>query len=127
MRKSNLLWYFQTGYGIVNLPLSLLSFATTTYYLMVNNIPALKAIFPRFELFLLLGVIGGVPLTIFVGWLYIRSEFNKASTRTHPFSTLLIPTQIPQYVILAKWARKEGFTAEADELEGLIQRSREKW
>jgi uncharacterized membrane-anchored protein YitT (DUF2179 family) len=127
VRKANLLYIFQTGYGLISLPLNLFSFATTIYYLLINNVPFLKDIFPRYELFILIGFGFGIPFTLFLGWLYIKSELYKASTRTSPFSILLIPTQIPMYQAIAKLCHKEGLEAEATKLEELIKKSKEQW
>jgi len=127
MKKSNILFIFQTGYGLLSLPLSLFSFATTIYYLLINNVPFLKEIFPRFEGFLVLGFIIGVPFTLLVGRIYIKSELNKASTRVHPYSTRLIPAQIPMYRGMANLCRLHGLKAEAAELDALIEKSMEDW
>lgn len=126
-RKANLLYTFQVGYGFVQLPLGLFSFATTIYYLLVNNVPFLKEIFPQFWMFLVVGGLVGGPTCLLIGQWYIGSPLNKASTRTHPFSNYLIPTQFPMYVALAKLCRAQGFVAEADEIEALVALSREKW
>lgn len=126
-RKANLYYVFHTGYGLVNLPLSLLSFATTIYYLLVNNVGFLKEIFPQFWMFLVVGGLVGVPTCIAVGQWYILSPLNKASTRTHPFSNYLIPTQFPMYVAQARLCRLHGLDAEAEEIEALVALSREKW
>ncbi len=122
-RKANLLFIFQTGYGFVQLPLGLFSFATTIYYLLVNNVPFLKVWFPEFWIFLVIGGSVGIPACLMVGQLYLGSELNKASTRVHPYSQLLIPTQFPMYRAQAKLCRLHGLEAEAVELEDLVRRS----
>jgi len=109
------------------LPLGLFSFATTIYYLLVNNVPWLKALFPRFELFLLVGVVFGVPATLIIGQLYIRSELNKASTRTHPYASILMPAQFDLYEGMARLMRANGEAELAGRLEELVRVSREKW
>lgn len=122
-RKANLLYVFQTGYGLVQLPLGLFSFATTIYYLLVNNIPFLKTIFPDFWLFLLTGGVFGIPFCLLLGQWFIHSELQKASTRVHPYSNLLIPTQMPMYRAMARLVRAEGYVLEAEALEELVRRS----
>lgn len=126
-RKANLLYTFQTGYSFVSLPLSLLSFATTIYYLLVNNVKFLKTIFPEFWMFLVVGGLVGFPTVIIIGQLFIKSELNKASTRTHPFSRILVPTQVTEFRFLAKLARREGFIEDADALDRLIEESVKNW
>lgn len=127
MNRNNLLYIFQTGYGLVSLPLSLFSFATTIYYLLVNNVAFLKDLFPQFWMFLVVGGLTGFPVIMLLGWIFIKSELNKASTRTHPFSNLLIPTQIPMYRAVSLLSRERGFTDVADSLDALIKESVEKW
>jgi hypothetical protein len=126
-RRANLLYTFQVGYGFVQLPLGLFSFATTIYYLLVNNVGFLKTLFPEFWMFLVVGGLMGGPTCLLIGQWYILSPLNKASTRTHPFSQFLIPTQFPMYVAVAKLCRAQGLVVEADEIEELVRRSREVW
>lgn len=126
-RRANLLFVFQTGYGFIQLPLGLFSFATTIYYLLVNNVPWLKVIFPEFWIFLIVGGCIGLPTCLLIGQWYIQSPLNKASTRTHPFSTYLIPTQFPSYMAQAAVCRKMGLVDAAVELEKLVEESKKKW
>jgi hypothetical protein len=126
-RKANWLFIFQTGYGFIQLPLGLFSFATTIYYLLINNVPQLKVLFPEFWIFLVIGGAIGLPTCLAIGQWYIGSPLNKASTRTHPFSKYLIPTQFPEYQATADLCRIHGLTTQADELDALVAESREKW
>lgn len=127
IRRANLLYTFQVGYNFVQLPLGLFSFATTIYYLLVNNIPALKGVFPEFWMFLLTGAIVGGPTCLAIGQWYIQSPLNKASTRTHPYSQKLIPTQFALYESIALILRAEGYTEKAEEIERLVEDSRRQW
>lgn len=127
MNKANLLYIFQTGYGLVSLPLGLFSFATTIYYLLVNNVAFLKDLFPQFWMFLIIGGLTGFPMIMLLGWVFIKSELNKASTRTHPFSTLLVPTQIPMYQGVSLLCRDRGYTEVADSIDRLVEESVKKW
>lgn len=126
-KKGDLLHIFQMGYSLANYPLGIFTTLTTIYYLAVNNLPFLKAIFPQFWIFLVVGMVVGIPACLFIGQLYIGSPLNKASTRKNPFSQRLVPTQFSMYQAVSKMARKEGFIAEADELDALIEASRSEW
>ena len=52
---------------------------TVTFYLAIENYPSLKAIFPSFEIYVLLIVSIGIPILISVGYVhYKRSKARKA-------------------------------------------------
>jgi len=66
-------YYFRIGYGTYLT--FLLGFATTivtVYYLAINNIPALKSMFPSFLLFSILAIAIGVPLSILAGYTHFK-------------------------------------------------------
>jgi hypothetical protein len=45
---------------------------TVTYFLAVDNYPALKIIFPSFEIYVLILISIGVPLLIFIGYCHYK-------------------------------------------------------
>jgi len=45
---------------------------TVTYFLAVNNYPALNIIFPSFEIYVLIIISIGVPLLIFIGYSHYK-------------------------------------------------------
>jgi hypothetical protein len=69
--------YFNTGLGVLQKPLSLVSFATTVYYLAFENIPLLKGIFPTFRTFLVIGGSVIIAVACLVGWVFVRTPFYK--------------------------------------------------
>jgi len=63
---------------------------TVTFYLAIENYPSLKAIFPSFEIYVLLIVSIGIPILISVGYVhYKRSKARKAEVdilvETNPY------------------------------------------
>ena len=63
---------------------------TVTFYLAIQNYPSLKAIFPSFEIYVLLIVSIGIPILIAVGYVhYKRSKARKAEVdilvETNPY------------------------------------------
>lgn len=65
--------YFRTGYGLyISLFLGVLSSAVTVYYLMVENIPALKTVFPTFEAFIMVGGLVFLPTCVTIGWAHYK-------------------------------------------------------
>jgi hypothetical protein len=79
MKASNFafrMWYyFRVGYSTY---LSfLLGFATTlvtVYYLAITNIPPLQALFPHFGLFVIIGLVVGVPTSCLIGWFHMKGS-----------------------------------------------------
>lgn len=69
--------YFNTGLGVLQKPLSLISFATTVYYLAFGNIPVLKGIFPTFRTFLVMGGAFIIIMACLVGWVFVRTPFYR--------------------------------------------------
>ena len=68
---------------------------TVTYYLAIENYPALKAIFPSFETYVILIVGIGIPLLVFVGYAhYKKTKARKAEidilTETNPYIIRLL-------------------------------------
>ena len=63
---------------------------TVTFYLAIENYPSLKAIFPSFEIYVLLIVSIGFPILIAIGYVhYKRSKARKAEVdilvETNPY------------------------------------------
>jgi hypothetical protein len=66
-------YYFRIGYGTYLT--FLLGFATTivtVYYLAINNIPALKSVFPSFLLFAITAIAIGAPLSVLAGYTHFK-------------------------------------------------------
>lgn len=124
MNKNDLLYLFQTGYNLVNLPLSMFSFITTTYYLLITNVPELLAVFPSFWVFLAASGVLGVPAVIVFGVVYVRSELFKAAQRRQPYSYLLVPREIPLNVAVSRLCKMSGLDEEAGVIDELLERSR---
>ena len=68
---------------------------TVTYYLAIDNYPALKAIFPSFEIYIIIIVSIGIPLLISIGYIhYKRTAARKAEVdigiETNPYQVRMI-------------------------------------
>ena len=90
-------FYFRTGYseyfvfifGATNT-------LTLTYYLAVDNYPALQSIFSSFTLYIALVTLAGFPILILVGYLHMRrtSAFRsqvEISVESNPYMYKLPP------------------------------------
>jgi hypothetical protein len=73
--------YFQDGFSYLSYPLTVVNFMTITFYLLIETIPFLKALFPHFAVFALVIIIVIGPLSTIIGWLHIkRTKFYGAET-----------------------------------------------
>jgi len=62
-----------------------------TYYLAIENLPALKDIFPSFSYYMLTFIIVGIPLLVFIGYLHYKrtSAFPAEADISHETNPLL--------------------------------------
>ena len=66
-------FYFRMGWSTYfAFILAAINTLTVTYFLAVDNYPALKMIFPSFEIYVLITISIGVPLLIFVGYSHYK-------------------------------------------------------
>ena len=66
-------YYFRMGWSTYfAFILAAINTLTVTYFLAVDNYPALKIIFPSFEIYVLIIVSIGVPLLIFIGYSHYK-------------------------------------------------------
>ena len=66
-------FYFRMGWSTYfAFILAAINTLTVTYFLAVDNYPALKMIFPSFEIYVLIIISIGVPLLIFVGYSHYK-------------------------------------------------------
>ena len=66
-------FYFRMGWSTYfAFVLAAINTLTVTYFLAVDNYPALKIIFPSFEIYVLIIISIGVPLLIFVGYSHYK-------------------------------------------------------
>jgi hypothetical protein len=73
--------YFQDGFSYLSYPLTVINFMTITFYLLIDRVPFLKALFPHFVIFAFISVLVIGPLSTVIGWLHIkRTKFYGAET-----------------------------------------------
>ena len=66
-------FYFRTGWSTYFVfILAAINTLTVTYFLAIDNYPALKIIFPSFEIYVLILISIGVPLLIFIGYCHYK-------------------------------------------------------
>ena len=122
-------FYFRMGYTVY---LSfLLGFATTlvtVYYLAINNIPMLQAVFPHFWLFVIIAFIAGVPTASLIGWIHMKGsalwksevditvEANPYLYKMYPgyWTEAFTPLYLELLRGMKKILRKEGMLSEEE-------------
>ena len=94
-------FYFRIGWNTYfAFVLAAINTLTLTYYLAIDNYPALKDLFPTFEQYILIVVSIGVPLLAFTGYAhYKRTKAFRAETdvwiESNPYQArLLVNTEM---------------------------------
>jgi hypothetical protein len=64
--------YFQQGFALLSLPISLVSTATIFYYLLIAHFTFFHVIFPEFIYFLGIGALIFIPTATTLGWYYTK-------------------------------------------------------
>ena len=66
-------FYFRMGWSTYfAFILAAINTLTVTYFLAIDNYPALKTIFPSFEIYILIIISIGIPLLIFIGYSHYK-------------------------------------------------------
>jgi len=86
--------YYSEGNSLIVLPITFLGFSRTIYGL-IDSLPFMDLVFPTFQRFLLIGGIGIVPFSMFLGYIWIRSQFYKegvaVGAENNPYAFQLAP------------------------------------
>ena len=124
-----LLYYFRGGWGMYfAFIFAAINTLTVTYFLAIENYPALKAVFPSFEIYLLTMVAIGVPLLTMIGYTHYKRSpaysseagvmlsANPYTRRALINSELNVELNIKISEILVKISNKEDTKKEMLEL-----------
>ena len=66
-------YYFRTGWSTYfAFILAAVNTLTVTYFLAIDNYPALKAVFPSFEQYIVIIVSIGIPLLVLIGFVHFK-------------------------------------------------------
>jgi hypothetical protein len=66
-------FYFRTGYAVyLSFVIAAVNMIVTVYYLAIERIDVLHAVFPDFTRWAVTVLIVGVPLAVFIGWLHLK-------------------------------------------------------
>ena len=126
-------YYFRTGWSTYfAFILAAINTLTVTYFLAIDNYPALKAVFPSFEQYIVIIVTIGIPLLIFVGYLHFKRtqafrsevdvliESNPYQRRNTVNAEINLRLNLKILALMLKISRKESFSeSEIQEIEKL--------
>ena len=94
-------FYFRTGWATYfAFVFAAINTFTVTYFLAIENYPTLKAIFPSFEMYIIIIISIGIPLLVTIGFVhYKRTSARKAEVdigmETNPYQIrLLVNTEL---------------------------------
>ena len=89
---ARLWYYFRVGYSTyLTFLLGVANTLVVVYYLLIQNVPGLQAIFGHFVIFVVVSVVIGVPLSIGIGWLHLKRTPAFISVEANPYYYKLAP------------------------------------
>jgi len=106
-----------------------------TYYLAIENLPALKQVFPTFAVYSAILILIGIPLLILVGYAHYKKspafkteaeisfESNPPLYRMLQNTEIILPLCLQLSNILLKLSKNEKLTAEETDELAKIQKS----
>ncbi len=85
------LHYYRAGYGLTGIPFAVAGYASSIYFLAIQNIPFLLRLFPTFRDFVVVGIITLPIFCITVGYLYVKrsvmyTESIEVSLEANPYN-----------------------------------------
>jgi len=125
------LYYIRQGYSLASLPFVFVGYASSIYYLAIENIPFLHNVFPRFSTFLL---IAGGTLPIFcglIGYIYMKRswlfrEASKIQMESNPYTSEKVTNvMLPAFKVFRETARSQGLFDVVHQLDQIIKKSEE--
>tara|TARA_Y100000996_G_C22544341_1_gene651230 strand:+ start:769 stop:1257 length:489 start_codon:yes stop_codon:yes gene_type:complete len=121
-------YYFRQGWSLYfAFILAAVNTLTVTYYLAIDNIPELQAVFPSFVHYIITTVVIGIPLLVFVGYLHYKKtsayrnemgvvfESNPFQRRMLVNSEMIVKFQLELSRMLLKTNSSESISPEEKE------------
>ena len=139
MRLISRLWYyFRLGYSnYLSFPLGVGETIVVFYVLLITRIPVLIKVFPTFLIFMFLFIICGTPISVLIGWLYLKrtvlySSETDINVEANPYSyklapgyqvEVMFPMMLEQLRLLRKVAADKLTPTETDCLDELEKKT----
>lgn len=125
------LYYIRQGYALASLPFIFIGYASSIYYLAIENIPILHSIFPRFSSFI---IVAGCTLPLFcglVGYVYMKRswlyrEASRVTMESNPYTSVQVTNvMLPAFKVFRETARRQNQLSIVEELDKIIKKSEE--
>jgi len=123
------LYYIRQGYSLASLPFAFLGYASSIYYLAIENIQFLHNIFPRFSSFLMVAVSTLPFLCGLIGYAYMKRSwfFREASEiqmESNPYTSVKATNvMLPAFKVFRETAKIQGQIDVVSQLNEIIKRS----
>ena len=116
-------YYFRTGWSTYfAFILAAINTLTVTYFLAIDNYPALKAVFPSFEQYIVIIVSIGIPLLVLIGFVHFKRtqafksevdvliESNPYQRRNTVNGEINLRLNLKILAMMLKISKKESFS-----------------
>ena len=116
-------YYFRTGWSTYfAFILAAINTLTVTYFLAIDNYPALKAVFPSFEQYIVIIVSIGIPLLVLIGFVHFKRtqafksevdvliESNPYQRRNTVNGEINLRLNLKILTMMLKISKKESFS-----------------
>jgi len=135
---SRMWYYFRLGYSnYLSFPLGVGETIVVFYVLLITRIPILIKVFPTFLTFMFLFIFCGTPISVVIGWLYLKrtvlySSENDITVESNQYNykavpgkeqECLYPMMLEQLRLLTKLAGDKLTPAEANAIAELQDKS----
>ena len=131
-------YYFRLGYSnYLSFPLGVGETIVVFYVLLITRIPVLLKVFPTFLTFMFLFIICGTPISVAIGWLYMKRTLLYSSeaditAESNPYSfkltpgyqtEVMFPMMLEQLRLLRRVAEDKLTPAEMNRLDELEKKT----
>ena len=125
------LFYIRQGYSLASLPFVFLGYASSIYYLAIENISFLQSIFPRFSSFL---IIAGLTLPILcglIGYTYMKRSWlfrvaSEIQMESNPYTSVKVTdVMLPAFKVIRELERRQEPEDVVEQLDQIIKQSEE--
>lgn len=108
------LHYYRQGYGLASIPFAVAGYASSIYFLAIQNIPFLLRLFPTFRDFVVVGIMTLPIFCVAVGYFYVKrstmyTESIEVGVEANPYNWVKVgPMTAVLWEKLIELFEKEG-------------------
>ena len=98
--------YFRRGHTTYLIfMMTFMNFVGIAYFLLIQNIPYLKTVFPALETFIVLFLAVYIPTNVVIGWLDMKKASMPREVRAHPYWDKPLGKEVRGYSLLIQIAK----------------------